>query len=386
MKFNFTIAIIIVIFSCTERKAASDLQYMNYKKGNLVLTLDSVSSYEFYWTQLINSGKKSTLINLNKVVNSLDFYALDSNLSKGFLEKRIPLNTPDKFNGTPVQGFFFHNIDSIFLFPQFTLNGTTLIDGKGTVQKKYRLSIPVNSEISQALNHVSSPSSETVLVKDKLYASAATLTNTSKNEGISDSFRAIVVADLESETVYMNTEVGYPSQYIGKSVTNHHAFLTRTFVSDSLWVHSYPMLDSLQIYDKEYNFLKSVPVPSDHFKSFSETPKNIEQSDQVEFIVTQDSYGRIVYDPFRKLYYRFVLHGRKISDLESLEPKSSHKNNFSIIVTDSDFIKLNEIVFPGEIYHNYSALVSPKGLLLPKINHFYNGLNDEWLEYDIFSF
>jgi hypothetical protein len=386
MKFNFIIAIIVVIFSCTERKATPDLQYMNYKKGNLVISLDSVSSYEFYWTQLINHENKSTLLNLNKVINSLDFYTLDSDLSRGFLEKRIPLNSPDKFSGTPVQGFFFHNIDSIFLFPQFTLNGTTLIDGKGTVHRKYRLSIPENSEISQALNHVSSPSSETVLVKDKLYASTATLTNTSKNEGISDAFRAIVVADLKSETVYMNSEVGYPSLYIGRSVTNHHAFLTRTFVSDSLWVHSYPLLDSLQIYDNEYNFLKSVSVSSDYFKGFSETPKNTAQNEQVEFIVTQASYGRILYDPFRKLYYRFVLHGREISDREILEPKSSHKNHFSIIVTDSDFNKLKEIVFPGEIYHNYSALVSPKGLLLPKINHFYNELNDEWLEYDIFSF
>jgi hypothetical protein len=321
-------------------------------------------------------------VNLNKIANTLDFY----DLRIGTLSHRIVLYDPQLFGNYTPQGFYFHNIDSIFIFPQMTLNGSILINIEGELQKKYLLSIPDESEHPLALNHISSPSSPTKYLQGKINASIATLNSFSHGKGVEPGTKLILDADLINENISIRKDIIYPSAYHFQYVTNHHAFLTRELVKNQFWVHSFPLLDSLDIFDIEYNFLYKKYAKSKFFDKFISVPINTPVQQYNKYITSESSYGRIIYDAYRNIYYRFVLVGRPVNDAEIEGFNSSRKNQFSIIVLDKDFIIIDEVLFPGGIYNQYAAFVGKLGLYLPKTNENYEELSEDYITYDIFNF
>ncbi|WP_162098437.1 DUF4221 family protein [Nitritalea halalkaliphila] len=369
--------------SCNEKGQKDNVNNVEeYLTSSLTIPLDSISNFEFNFIQSINSDDGEELVNLNKIANTLDFYKVEN----GELISRIFLNDDEKFGRFTPQGFYYHNEDSIFIFPQMTLNGTLLLDKNGEIQKKYLLPIPEDSNHPLALNHPSVPSSPTIYHENKLYAAIGSLKSSSHGNGIDPNTKIYLVADLLNNEIIINNTLKYPKSYHNRYTTNHHITLLREYVKNEFIISSYPLLDSLYIHDMDFNLLSTKVAKSKFFEGFKEIPKNTPVENYTKYIVSESSYGRLIYDPYKKLYYRFVLIGRFFDENEDSESISSRKNNFSVLVLNKDFELLNEIVFPGSTYSNYSAFVGKKGLYLPKINSYYKNLSEDYITYDIFDF
>lgn len=369
--------------SCKEK--IEEYNSNNFEKhliSRLIIPLDSISNYEFNIIQLTRYNGYEQLVNLNKVANTLDFYKV----SDGQLINRIFLNLDEKFGTFIPQGFYYHNEDSIFVFPQMTLNGTLLLNRNGEVEKKYKFPIPEDSNHPMALNHSSIPSSPTIFYENKLFASIGTLKSTSHGDGIDPNTKKYLVADVKNEEIILKKDLSYPISYQFKYITNHHAILLREYIKNELIISSYPLLDSLFIYDMDFNLISIKLAKSSYFENFIEVPKNTPAKDYSKYIVSKSSYGRLMYDTYRNLYYRFVLIGRPFAESEDFEMTSSRKNRFSVLVLDNNFEVINEVTFPGSTYFNYSAFVGKKGLYLPKINSYNKNLSEDYITYDIFDF
>lgn len=373
----------IISFSCTKKENNyKNDNYKNYLNGELRITLDSISNYEFNYIQPIIFEGEEQLVNLNKVANTLDFY----NINNGTFISRIFLSEDEKFGTFTPQGFYYHNKDSIFLFPQMTLNNTLLLNRKGQVKKKYYFPIPEDSNHPMALNHSSMPSSPTIYYKNKLYASIGTLKSTSHGNGIDPNTKKYLIADLLNSEIKINNTISYPKSYHYKHTTNHHAVLLRDYVKNDFFVSSYPLLDSIYIYDMNLDLVNSRIAKSKYIENFTTVPRNTPVEDYPKYIVSESSYGRLIYDSYKQLYYRFVLIGRFFDESADFESTSSRKNKFSVLILNKDFEVLNEVDFPGSTYFNYSAFVGEKGLYLPKINSYYKDLTEDYIVYDIFDF
>ena len=61
------------------------------------------------------------------------------------------------------------------------------------------------------------------------------------------------------------------------------------------------------------------------------------------------------------------------------------KNDFSVIVMDSDFTILDERIFPGNTYSTFQVFATEQGLHLPRNNPNYEGLSEDKLPIDIYS-
>ncbi len=113
--------------------------------------------------------------------------------------------------------------------------------------------------------------------------------------------------------------------------------------------------------------------------SFNKKTIKMEQEDVISRFVEGDRYCAILYDKFRKVYYRFL---RK--SLPNA-PKGTHwkKMNIVVIIMDEDFGYLGETELgPGDIWHWENSFVTKEGLNIEFIDK--NDVNEDYLTFKIF--
>ena len=103
------------------------------------------------------------------------------------------------------------------------------------------------------------------------------------------------------------------------------------------------------------------------------------ESDSYYYFAQYSHYGPIYYDPWKKIYYRFVGIGLNDWDLEP-SPFLQEQKKWSVMVFDASFRKLGE-QFLGDAYHVDFHFVSPDGLFL--LN---KGKGENVAEYTLFKY
>ena len=97
------------------------------------------------------------------------------------------------------------------------------------------------------------------------------------------------------------------------------------------------------------------------------------------------NYARLVADPFRDIFYRFVLHeqinfrDRVITDL------ARYPKKFSIIILDKDLNIIGETLFPEDKYDANGYFITKEGLYLSLSNPFNPDYNINKLEFQLFK-
>lgn len=103
------------------------------------------------------------------------------------------------------------------------------------------------------------------------------------------------------------------------------------------------------------------------------------ESDSYYYYAQYSHYGPISYDPWKKVYYRFVGIGLNDWDLEP-SPRLQTQKKWSVMVFDTSFRKLGE-QYLGDAYHVDYHFVSPDGLFI--LN---KGKNEDVAEYTLFKY
>ncbi|MEO4862459.1 DUF4221 family protein, partial [Bacteroides uniformis] len=85
------------------------------------------------------------------------------------------------------------------------------------------------------------------------------------------------------------------------------------------------------------------------------------------------SYGKILYDKYRNVYYRFVYPPCEIDDYtgDYVELLRSGRKNFSIMILDENLNILGETFFPAYIYNSNLSFILEDGLYI-SLNHIKN--------------
>jgi hypothetical protein len=149
-------------------------------------------------------------------------------------------------------------------------------------------------------------------------------------------------------------------------------------------INSWKYSDSLVV--STNGELRSVIAKSD-YKNQQVSPFSINpvREEITQKIIEETKYYGIYYDEIRDLYYRTVQHSG-VYDKHKEFQEMDGLRNFSIIVLDKDFNKLNEVAFPGSIYNVYRVFVGNRGFYLPKNNVMNAELVEDTLSIDIFDF
>lgn len=375
---------VLFISACSKRDNdfVDSIEGGNYLKDSLLLNIDSKSSYDFNYFDVGRIKGKDKLVVLNQINHSVDFYSLQD----GSLENRFDVPQDGPFPLMNTQGILFRNQDSIFVFTSFLLSRFGLFDGKGEIRSMHRPNIESENPQDKIHNHSSTPTIPTVYSNGKLFFTKMTLENPLSNAMLFENHVAEFIYYLKNDSIVQVQHLKMPSEFKDTTMPLSFSFHSKAINDSNEFVFSWFASDSLYVYDMDFN-QKSVHLgKSGLSKGFEKTTHALSKEESDRLTISQTHYPRLIYDPYRRLYYRFAHIARSYDPNELIDHKSIQKNPFSVIVLDENFTQLGEVVFPGSKYNLYKAFVAENGLYLPLTNIFYINLNEDEVNYEIFDF
>jgi hypothetical protein len=144
--------------------------------------------------------------------------------------------------------------------------------------------------------------------------------------------------------------------------------------NDSELIISFPIDSEIAVFDLKNSTTEWHYGGSKYFHEIPEWSAPDSNEDE-RFYIESDSYREVLFDPWKKLYYRFAYRKVNYFDENNMRVNWDYKNP-SIVILDEDFRKIGEYDLPENTYYTRNNFVSPEGLYI-SINHDQNKDADE---------
>ncbi len=172
---------------------------------------------------------------------------------------------------------------------------------------------------------------------------------------------------------------------VSKSRTIDGKFIEESRCYDGeKFIYSFFGSEDLIVMSPDFSCVETKPAGSKFIPGISEDV--IDDNDfsaTMRRACTDAHYGRIIYDSYRKVYYRFAY---PETELDEKEPNwydlmQSGRNEFSIIVLDEDLNVIGETMFPRDRFRSNLYFVCKDGFYI-SCNHYKNpGFTDDKLQF-----
>jgi hypothetical protein len=380
MKIPAFFLFLIVFFSCSSNKTENKGSLK--KLSSVSFVMDKTTIKESNTFQYFKSGEKEYVALFNQPKEEIVIYDYSSTL----LSKKIKLEEEGP-NGVGLPfSFYVKSMDSIFVISS-ALYSLSLIDSSGTVINQFKL-------IPGGLSDFGTPLSES-------YTSKPLMQSTNPFLFFSDTLVAVTGIPNKNPTqldyykdsplyILLNLKNGsfrysfsYPQSYQGNLWGMYHNFPFHTYnTKEKKAVISFPISDKLFLTDFTNSQEFSCPCQNLGAPKIWSNPDLSDPVSSIKHFMESPSYYRIVYDPYRDLYYRFCQFSTEV-DLKSirLETFSVFKEKKTMVaVYDSKFTFKNQIDLPKDTDPRF-LFINEKGLHIYKENQ-----NEDILLFDIYRF
>ena len=391
MRITLLCCSLFVFFSCNNNQ----IKLENHKKGKMHATmqLSEIDSKSFFldsdtapkplYVQVITDslGEKQ-LTFLNNYNNSIYFYEYKNMeyVKKITFDEKGP-------NGVPMpMGYHIKNIDSIYVFSGF-------------------LKISLTNSKGEVLNNISTNGGHDVKKYDKRWAyiypefylqTVTPFMETSKEllltgqfsgsmpDSIIDKFK--VTASMNFNLNKINYKHTYPRSIFGNDVNWGEGLFKQVFPqlhpNGKKIIYSFPISHDLFISDINGGTSRKVYAGSNFAGTIHSINKKPGRASaeliRTEF-VRQDMYASIIYDKYRKVYYRFL---RKAIPNAPIDTSWKDKE-IAVIIMDEDFNYLGETSIGTERkWHWQNSFVTEEGLNIESLEE--NNIEEVNLVFKIF--
>jgi hypothetical protein len=363
-KYNI-IAILILFISSCDTGGFIRNEKQNVHKNNCTLIfngikefeIDDETSYLLPYIQYVNCEKGDYFTFYNRHNNSIYFYDYDSSkfIKKIHYEKEGANGVGD------MQGYFYVNDDSIFVYSYWggTLHFT---DSTSTVLSRIRV------------NEIKNTSNNYDTIYPAPYLQTATPIRKYENKFILCGFvtgetdietttnrPVCIVCDIENRT--MEYIINYPEQYAKYNWAGGFTYrIPYVDINNETILISFSADHYLTSYSLKTRELKKHYAGSSSIKGIKSYPENknfpCNEDKAWEWYMYNPSYQNILYDPYKKLYYRIA----RLPVKEYNPGDNGNKKPTIIIVLDSNMNYLGEVRLPENIrYEVPNCFVSKDG-------------------------
>jgi hypothetical protein len=287
--------------------------------------------------------------------------------------------------------FHIHTEDSIFISVPLK-NHIVLLNSKGDILKKYD-SLPKGFDPVQIYTLTVAPP---FTYKNKIYASVSF----NQNLDYPNYWKGNEMFSYELESKKFTPNIAsFQSDFFGNAYPGNAMLLYGyTFnPKTSECVRSFPADPTLYVEYLETGKKHQKTVKSKYFDvvktyPFTEDTKKMPQDELVKmtdefFYEKSNEYAHIKYDPYRDVYYRFILHGtgkkpnKLVGNYEIIYGK-----RLSIIVMNSDFNILGESeIFPSGKYNYEISFISKEGLWLSRNFPHKSNIDEDKMVFELFE-
>lgn len=189
----------------------------------------------------------------------------------------------------------------------------------------------------------------------------------------------------DSSGIISESTLKYPEIYY----KNPYGFMDFSFREghDSLGILSFMADPNIYVYNYKTNSYKILGGKSDYQEKIEPIENKFKDvtNKMFEFLTTSPFYSRILWDKYRKLYYRFLYCGQDLKNPNGTYNVFADKD-LVLMIFDSNFNLLKEIKLKKHTYLDTKAFVAKDGLFLPKKNIFFKDNKPNTINYDIYNF
>lgn len=279
------------------------------------------------------------------------------------LVKKIVVNIEgrDAIQGG-VSGFYIEDIDRIYV-PSLYKQTIHVIDSAANI--KQRIDFSATNEGEMLIPLYIKAGSDFYFIDDNLYA--AQQVNPMYNELMMEKSRTTLLIDTTNHVVKLlpmkfpplitykdrGTSAGFGAEY--SRCFDGVNFIYSFFSSETTYKVS---IDHKQI---ETITLKSRYIDKVEVLRMSST----DAKDVVRAMCEHPSYGNIVYDKYREVYYRFAYPKSTLeADFDPFNVYASGRKIFSIMVLDKNLDVVGETLFPEYVFNSNLYFILEDGLYL----------------------
>ena len=339
------IKIIIIFFlliSCAGSKKANNIVY---EKINF--SIDSLVSYYGSSEQSVFIDNKEYLSRINHELNSIDFF----NLHEKCFEFRVQL----PFNS---EVFLFKSLDSIFVI-EYEKNELTLLNRKGEIINKINFESKLNDAQQNYVVYATNNSSR------MRFCGKSIIFNIVANTIIPKfyNFPTIGIYDYTEENDIIKT--AFFPDIMRKGDVWYSFNPTFCINQDDEIVCSFEVDHCVHIYNTKGEYLSSNEIKSKYLDEFApiELEKSRNRRYSSEYNITRGRYNAIIFDKYRNFYYRIAVHPQNYLNSDG-SVNEFGSNQWSIIILDSNFNIIDEVVMEREKFLFSSIIVVSEGLLI----------------------
>lgn len=367
--------------SCKHDTGASYRISLVYAK-QVVLTLDNETAKTSKCIMPFDNQNSQYLVYLNDQKPSLLFF----DLSNQKLIKTLLLQKDGPEGVGHIKGFFVKNPDSIFVLNPQAYN-LSLIDKNGKLINHYLLIKNAGAIGKPSLSSVSMPVMYTgqspqlsgnnidlVCLPDMLPFKQQAYTSGNLN----------ITLDLNTKDFTYSNK--YPSSYTSKNYSYISSGVYRCTDKDGDMLYSYAGCDSIYCY-KNNHLKASYFAGSKYFDDVKSLTEPVNETSPQEFMqqpVLNSFYHYILYDKYRKVYYRIACLKKDLKDANN-QANNFFDKPFSIIILNDKFKIIGEQVFSDSKYDLLNMFVGKEGLYISE--SFYKNVsdNENLLKYSVFK-
>lgn len=361
MKRNITfwgIVIALSVSACGNRDVngrLGDNKYTMLQRENKYFALDSLTTQETNYIQMIDDDRVALY---NPPGNTICVF----NHHTGSELEKIQLYKEGPHAVRGIQGFYYHNTDSIWLYQSWE-NMLVLVNHKGEIINRNVLREKYNQvSLQQSCSVSPFPFSDMPIMKWGDWFILQGMNGPEVKDGFSPA--CTLLYNICTDEVRLINE--YPTLYGKTSEMNDNwgTFSYRavpyTINDEQGMILSFPADDSIRV----NNLIDGTTTC--YFAGYSKKHparpiSGNQKSDLQRHYLEQIQYAGIFYDKYRNLYYRLAL--LPILDYD-VNDETTHEKPLSVIILDSSFSKVGEFDLGKGRYYYRHSFVAEEGLCI----------------------
>jgi hypothetical protein len=275
---------------------------------------------------------------------------------------------PPRGIGTELYGYYVKDLGHIYV-PDFNEKAIYETDTTGVFKKTIKFSVTDDGLKPMRALYNNLHNVQLTFIGNKLYIPQQMNANPG-NSCVEKSPIGITVDTVSGDVCKL--PMNFPSLIASKELRNcieGSLPYSETF-DGKRFIYSFSMDENLYVVSPDHQKIQKIKAKSSDIPElkFRKIPSDFSKT--LKTTCEMATYGNIIYDKYRQVYYRFAYPESKLADNEDyLKILNSGKKEFSIIILDKNFHILGETKFPPFTYLPHIFFISKDGLYL-SVNHF----------------
>jgi hypothetical protein len=380
-----------MIFSCTNNVAHIKNVNQGKMKGTYSLAvngekkflLDDNTATKPPYIQLIEDSGKRILSFYNPYKNAIYFF--DYETTEYYKNISYYRQGPNAISR--IGAYFAVTSDSIYILDSHLMR-INLSNNSGIIKQKYPLIPsfdPKSRDYSWALyypQYTIQTFNPIIKYENKLFLPG--LAPFSVDDSIIDRFRFMTCFDINNHTIkYFHT---YPAELYGNNISWNSHIYTQAYTEitdDGYFIISFPVSHNLYTVKWDEEKYETIYGGSNNAKTI--TSINCEfgmptDNKLINNYFKNDLYSAIIYDPWRKIYYRFFSKRKPDATVET----PINEKEYGVVIMDENFQYLGETIIGNETTWNFAnSFVTVEGLNIEYMD-FSEDSEEEFLRFKIF--